>query len=377
MKIKIIYSIMIAAVLTACGSSSKNIISGTISNGEGKNLIIEKIQNNAPVGFDTVKLDKAGKFEFELPTGKTEFYRLNLDNVAFIVLCLDSTNKAVLTGDAKTLAENYKITGSKNSEIICAFYNDLNKLLKERVELETQMRGMNMADTSKIMALQSQMEQVIKKIQDSTKEYIDKNPSSPALLVMQSYLNPMTDLEYFKKIEKALATSIPNSVYHNQVSTFVSQVEYQLKQEETAKASVAIGSPVSDISLPNPEGKTMTLSSLKGKVVLVDFWASWCGPCRRESPNVVALYDKFNKKGFEVFSVSLDKDKQRWIDAIKEDNLKWPYHVSDLGQWQSVVVKQFGISGIPFTIIVDRQGNVAAVGLRGPALETKVAELLK
>ena len=109
--------------------------------------------------------------------------------------------------------------------------------------------------------------------------------------------------------------------------------------------------------------------------MLVDFWASWCGPCRQENPNVVRIYNQYHEKGFEILGVSLDKSKEKWVEAIAKDKLTWN-HVSDLGQWSSAVVPLYGITGIPLTILVDRNGNIAAKSLRGKELESKVAELL-
>jgi thiol-disulfide isomerase/thioredoxin len=120
----------------------------------------------------------------------------------------------------------------------------------------------------------------------------------------------------------------------------------------------------------------MRLSDLKGKVVLLDFWASWCGPCRAENPNVVKLYNKYSTKGFSVFSVSLDNDVQAWKRAIKSDGLVWPYHVSDLKQWESPLVQLYKFEGIPFTVLLDKKGNIVAKNLRGKALELKLKELL-
>jgi peroxiredoxin len=140
--------------------------------------------------------------------------------------------------------------------------------------------------------------------------------------------------------------------------------------------STAIGQPAPEIELETPEGKELALSSLKGKVVLIDFWASWCGPCRKEMPNVVKAYAKFKNKGFEIFGVSLDQDKARWIEAIQKDGITWP-QVSDLKQWQSSVVRQYNIQGIPYTVLLDREGNILAKNLRGEELEKKLTEVLR
>ena len=137
---------------------------------------------------------------------------------------------------------------------------------------------------------------------------------------------------------------------------------------------LAIGQVAPEIELPNPDGDLVALSSLRGKYVLVDFWAKWCKPCRQENPNIVRMFKKYNSKGFEVFGVSLDKNKSDWLQAIDEDGLHWT-QVSDLKFWNSAAAKTYDITAIPFAVLLDPDGKIIGKNLRGKALENKLAEL--
>ncbi len=147
-----------------------------------------------------------------------------------------------------------------------------------------------------------------------------------------------------------------------------------LQKEIDEVKNYAVGGTAPDFTQQSPEGEDISLSDFRGKVVLVDFWASWCGPCRRENPNVLKVYNKYKDKGFEILGVSLDKTKDRWVKAIADDNLPWP-QISDLKGWSNAVANDYGVRSIPHTILLDKEGKILARGLRGPALEQKLAEI--
>jgi peroxiredoxin len=189
------------------------------------------------------------------------------------------------------------------------------------------------------------------------------------------------ELDLFKATRDALRTSMPGSEFYTGFRDQVDRMEQQLKAQQAQQAEmerlsnlIPVGSEAPDFSQQAPDGRTIALSSLRGKVVLVDFWASWCKPCRMENPNVKKVYEKYHAKGFEILGVSLDRDMNAWTGAIKQDGLPW-LHVSDLQFWNNAAAQQYGITSIPFTVLVDKEGKVIDKNLRGPALEAKLTEL--
>jgi peroxiredoxin len=178
-------------------------------------------------------------------------------------------------------------------------------------------------------------------------------------------LDPDKYSELYKSLDAGLSKKFPND---KNVIMFHEVVERML--------STNVGQFAPEISLPSPEGKEIALSSLKGKLVLIDFWASWCGPCRKEMPNVIKIYSKFKNKGFEIYGVSLDQDKEKWMEAITKDGINWP-QVSDLKYWDNVAARIYNVQGIPYTVLIDKDGKIIAKNLRGQELEKKIAEVLK
>ena len=170
-----------------------------------------------------------------------------------------------------------------------------------------------------------------------------------------------------------LHNDIAKALHERYPKQRVATERYNLSQSPAGK--IAIGAEAPDMAFANPDGKIKKLSDLRGNVVLIDFWASWCRPCRMENPNVVRLYNKYHKKGFEIYSVSLDRDKNSWKKAIADDNLSWENHVSDLGYWNSAGAKLYGVSSIPCTFLLDRDGKILAKNLRGEALHEALKKI--
>jgi len=172
---------------------------------------------------------------------------------------------------------------------------------------------------------------------------------------------------------QALHTEVIKALYEKYPKQPIVAERYKVENSPTTATTVGAMAP--DLAVENPDGKVLKLSDLRGKVVLLDFWAAWCRPCRQENPNVVKVYNKYHEKGFEIYSVSLDRDKASWVKAIEADGLIWPNHVCDFGYWQSKAAKTYGVSAIPSTFLIGKDGRIIAKNLRGAALENALKEL--
>lgn len=361
--------LVFTAGLTACGSdTAKNPqLSGTVSKHTNAWLFLEQIQGNDIATIDSTQTDEKGNFSFNSKVKVKDFYRLKVsaNNVVFLVL--DPNESLKYINDGVLLQQEYKLEGSIEGNLILEIKSIRVGINNHRDSL---MKLINNAPAAERAQLQMSIEQgfneFVGKQLEKARQIIKNNPDKIATITAAELLDPDQDFPSYDQLANSLKKNYPQSGY---AQSFINRVD-QMK-------ATAIGALAPEINLPTPDGKNVPLSSLRGKVVLIDFWASWCGPCRAENPNVVKLYQAKKDQGFDVYSVSLDKDKNAWMKAIEKDGLVWPSHVSDLGYWNSSVVKQYGFQGIPFTVLVDRDGKIVAKGLRGPQLEEAVSEYLK
>lgn len=270
-----------------------------------------------------------------------------------------------------------KVTGTPANRDLDAFNKGAMVVAKQRQELSQSLRQASIAkDTVTYNQLSKEINDLNIKMGNYPVEFLKNNAeqSSFALLLINNILPRRTDLSKdLISIFNGLDNKLKSSTLGKRIEE---QIEIVNKELERI-AHLDIGKKAPNFSGPNPEGKTINLNAIKGKVTIIDFWASWCGPCRKENPNVVKVYKKYHDKGLEIIGVSLDRkdQKDKWIAAIEKDQLDW-HHISNLEYFNDPIAKLYNITAIPATFILDEKGNIVAKNLRGPALEAKIAELL-
>ena len=331
-------------------------------------IIIQEIKDGSLGWQDTIQLKTDYTFAKKIKLAEPGYYRINFYNKQMLNIILYKSDLEVNV-DGNSAQGFYEVKGSPDLDLI-QVVQEMQAKANSAPEMEKLNKDFNEAvqkkDNQKIGQLQQEYQQIIKKYNDQIATLmVEKSPSLAVINLLQSG-NTLDKDQYFsayltisEKLKKEWSS-------FSQAKNFIAFVD-KLK-------NTAIGQPAPEISLPNPDGQIVKLSSMKGKYVLVDFWAKWCGPCRQENPNVVRVYNKYKDKGFTVYGVSLDRTKEDWLKAIKEDNLTWT-HVSDLKFWQSEAARTYGITGIPFSILLDPNGVIIAKNLRGAALENKLAEI--
>jgi thiol-disulfide isomerase/thioredoxin len=335
-------------------------ISGNIFNTAGDSVKIAQFYGTHYVDFLKGKLDKNGNYKLagQLPT--KDYYVLRVGN-QHLNLILKDGSKIRLNADGKNITAYHTITGSDESVAINDFVVELQRFNATRDSAAAKLKR----SPEQQEAINQSFQQEYLRFQSFRQTFIAQNNNSPALLPVISTLDLDKEFTIYESVIDQLAGCFSGSP-----NVEVAKTQFaEIKKQQEAKNFLASGKPAPNFTQNDINGKPLSLSDLKGKVVLIDFWASWCGPCRKENPNVVALYKKYKDAGFTVLSVSLDKDKAAWQGAIEKDKLIWPNHVSDLKQWSNEVARLYQVSSIPFTVLVDKEGKIIDTNLRGLELE--------
>ena len=357
---KLLLSIVAASMtLAACNAQSGYKVTGTVEGMPDGKAIIATVNGST---LDTLaKADvKNGSFEFtgnvSEPTGA---YIMVIGQRGAIPFMLENANITVNAGQA-----GLTVTGSEGQKIYDQFMAINATAQQEAMKLQQEYQAAN-GDQAKIQAIQEAYAKLMTDAQAKETELIKANPDSyVSTFVIVSGMGQM-EYEQLKERYNLLGEKAKASAQGKAIAAQIAKLE-----------STAIGQIAPNFTITTPEGESISLYDIKGKVKLIDFWASWCGPCRGENPHVVEIYKEYHPKGLEIFGVSLDNNKEAWVKAIADDGLVWK-HGSDLKGWQSAPEQLYSVSGIPHTVLLDENNKIIAKNLRGDELKQKIAELLK
>jgi thiol-disulfide isomerase/thioredoxin len=379
--------VFFTAAMIFAGCKSNNIeINGKLENPKtGEYIYLEELKDNNLIRVDSVSVPDSGNFSFTRNIEFPSFYLLQINDTNFLTMLLEPGQKLELIAYSDSLNYPLYLSGSQGTGLMIEYNRKLRQTIKKlsglrKIYLET----LGKPELPLVMdSLDSTAQTYLNEINSYTKKYIDENLNSLVSLVAlyqqvapREYVLPREkNFKYYLKVDSAMFTLYPEYepviTLHKEVQEMASAMNAQTK----VSALPGEGSLAPEIILPDTQGDTIKLSSTRGKIVLLDFWAAWCTPCRQENPNLVKAYSLWHSKGFEIYQVSLDKTREAWLKGIQEDHLEKWVHVSDIKYWNSVVVPLYKIDSIPANLLLDKDGRIIASNLRGEMLQIKLAEL--
>ena len=361
-------------------------IKGNLINGGNRIVVLKEMTSSEILTVDSIQIDSDGDFKLTAKATRPAFYTFYLSKEQNITLIIQPGEKISITGDANDLANTYQVEGSKD----CLGVKELNDQLKQTLKKVDDLRKIyqDSLGSANILGIRSMLDSMYNSIEREhqiyTLTFIRKNIQSMASLMAlyqqlgprKPVLNPKDHFEYFAMVDSSMMINFPEADASQSLHSLMSEVNEQHRRQIEQEKRTAVGVAAPEIVLPSFKGDSLKLSLLKGKYVLLDFWASWCAPCRSENPQLTKFYWRYKYAGFEIFQVSLDKSRDAWLKAITTDGLAWQ-HVSDLKMWNSPVAALYGIESIPSNFLLNKEGVIIAKNLHGEELAAKLKEIFK
>ena len=356
------YFLSIAILLVAC--SPKTGVEGTIEAMPEQSFRLELLGVEENIPIDSGKTDAQGRFAVYTEPKEEGLYRVRFEQGKYILLVLAPGDKAQITGQWNNL-ENYRVSDSKGSETLKGLLVNLRENVRDLSTFKVIMDSIKTHEKadSLMQEAENDIRAINKQFVEYVKHYADTTVSPSCALFAVNLINPQFEQDFIRQFYEKAPSRFPQSAA---VRFFSERFAKQAKQNAPG-VKPQIGSIAPSFSAKTPEGKTWVLDSFRGRFVFIDFWASWCAPCRNENPRVVDAYKRFGNQNIQFVGVSLDKDKALWQSAIKNDSLAWA-QVSELKGWGCTIARRYGVSSIPANYLLDPQGKIVAMNLYGDSL---------
>lgn len=363
---KLIYLSAVLIILAAACQKQENKfkIEGTINGLKNQYVYLNKAGDKEENTIDSVKSEN-GKFSFAGTITTPNRYFITFEDMNAEVTFFNEASDISINGHIDSLKKT-TVTGSQTQKVYEKYQKRLNQLREQQRDIYYKYQeARKQNEKKKVKLYENQYRQLDSIRRSYSNKFIEDHPASVVSAYIANRFAYTYELPELKKTVNNFDPSIKNAYY-------VNQLEDRIRKLESTK----VGKTAPDFTMKNTDGKEVSLSDFRGKYVLLDFWASWCAPCRAENPNVVKAFNKYNDQGFTVLGVSLDRNRDNWLKAIEEDSLTWS-HVSDLEGWNNRVSDKYGVMSIPQNYLLDEDGVIVAKNLRGEALQEKLAEVFK